>query len=185
MKWTVGRAFLTAVLIGLVLGLSAPAWAVTIYTYTGNPFTAVHPPYTTSDYVTVTMTLDSPIGNSQNNASEIGPNLLALSMSDGVQTIDLSTPTSSVMAASFYTDSQGHITDWSVGLKLGTSPSIAFIFTDSARYGGPEDATSTADGFSTTNAGTPGFWTPLPELDSMTLLAMGLVAMAGLMRRRV
>jgi len=72
----------------LILGLSAPAWADVIYTYTGNPFTSVRAPYTTSDSVTATMILTNPLAPGL-SLSDVTPNLVALSMSDGVQTLDL------------------------------------------------------------------------------------------------
>jgi len=63
-----------------------------IYSYQGNPFTQVSPPYTTSDFVTFSFTLSSPLPlNSSftplSGEFLIDPDLLAWNASDGVQTL--------------------------------------------------------------------------------------------------
>src|SRR5262245_50400610 len=55
----------------------------TTYVYTGNPFQFVSGPYSTSDFVTAMVRLASPLPA---NMPLTGVTVLALSLSDGVQT---------------------------------------------------------------------------------------------------
>ncbi len=72
-----------------------PARADTVYTYTGQPFTIAASPYTTDDFVSAVLTTATPLAP---NLPLSGISLISLSLSDGVQTIDLqlSTPLSSI-----------------------------------------------------------------------------------------
>ena len=184
MTRTMVRRFPTAmVAIGLVLGLSAPAWAVAIYTYTGNPFTTAPLPYTFSDYVTVSMTLTNPIAPSQNLLNVV-PDLVTLTMSDGVQTLDLSNPNLASTVAAFSTDVTGTITGWSVGLfqnppgcpTSGCSIQTVNIVNNVSDEGIGANQFFAGDAF---NSADPGVWTLVPEPTTVTLLAFGLVAMVG------
>ena len=70
-----------------VLSIAYPAsvQAVpTTYRYTGNPFTHVSGPYTTSDFVTAMVTLAGPLGANM-PLTEVTP--IAFTLFDGVQTI--------------------------------------------------------------------------------------------------
>ena len=179
-----GLGCVSAVLfIGLIPGLSAPAWAVAVYTYTGDDFTAVVSPYTTSDHVTVSMTLSSPLAPNQASQS-VTPS--AISMQDGVQTLDLSNSTLEV--ASFSTVS-GTIASWDVNLvdtTVSGSGGHPFILTQTSGVGGAaEDAG--VDGFGgqgIQHINLPGVWSLVPEPGTATLVAMGLIAIAGVRRRR-
>ena len=70
----------------LSLAYPASVQAVpTTYVYTGNPFTIVSGPYSTSDFVTAMVTLASPLPANM-PLTQVTP--LAFSLSDGVQTIN-------------------------------------------------------------------------------------------------
>jgi hypothetical protein len=189
---------LVAGVCGLVLSLSTPAWANAIYTYTGNPFTNVQPTYTTADRVTVTMTLTNPLGPNL-SASDVTPNLVALSMSDGLQTIDLTTPGLTGTIATFSTDPSGNISLWNVALTLDTGPfgnccsqigtendinpkDGTPIMQDDASAGNPPGSVFEALG---SNSNAPGQWSVAPEPNTVALLLVGLVTMAGFTRRHV
>ena len=70
----------------LSLAYPASVQAVhTTYQYTGNPFTDVSGPYTTSDFVTAMVTLAGPLGANMPSFTPVSPT--AFTLSDGVQTI--------------------------------------------------------------------------------------------------
>jgi len=170
----------------LVLGLSTPAQAVAIYSYTGNSFTGCNVtcgPYTTSDFITVSMTLDNPIPANETGFNPLA--LVALTASDGVQTLDLSTPNlSSGFAQSINTDGAGNITAWEVVLETSDHKLIETLNTTS----GFLDEACTSDQNPTVcafNDTSPGKWTLVPEANTVTFLVMGLVAMCGLRRQSV
>jgi hypothetical protein len=183
-------------LVGLFLVLSPPAWADVIYTYTGNDLTDVQAPYTTADKVTATITLASPLGPGLSLA-DVTPNLVALTMSDGVQTLDLANPGPGVpsIGAFFSTDAAGNITEWSVCVctsnQVNPTTNVGVGISTSSRSNGNSDDGGSILGpppnyvFGGDVFNNPGVWTLVPEPDTMALLAMGLVAMAGLTRRRV
>ena len=79
----------------------------TTYQYIGNHFTDVSGLYTTSDFVTATITLAGPLGANM-PLTEVTP--IAFTMSDGVQTI---TDTGGIFSFFvFSTDASGFITLW-------------------------------------------------------------------------
>jgi hypothetical protein len=190
-----------AMVIGLAVSLSAPAGAVAIYTYTGNTFESVGrwpmPPYTTTDRVTATMTLTGPLGPDL-SGFDATPNLVALSMSDGHQTLDLTNPGPGVPAiiATFFTDAAGNITGWiaRVGtfITVGPTKDVLFFGISTQSFPGSQiidtvaqtvpPFTSDLDAFVQND---PGVWTLIPEPGTVTLLALGLAAMAGVRRRKM
>ena len=95
----------------LSLAYPASVQAVpTTYRYTGNPFTDVSGPYTTSDFVTAMVTLAGPLGANM-PLTEVTPT--AFTLSDGVQTISNTTPDLSTILQ-FATNARGEITVWDV-----------------------------------------------------------------------
>jgi hypothetical protein len=115
-------------------------------------------------------------------------------MSDGVQTLDLSSPHLAAEGATFLTDDLGNITEWDVA-----------IFTQSFSPPGPlggiyiynvlsETPPRSAEDLGMLNpniggniSNSPGTWTIVPEPSTVTLVAIGLIGMlarrAGFMAR--
>jgi hypothetical protein len=190
-----GAASVSAALrIGLFAGLSSPAWAAAIYTYTGNNFTTTQGNYTTSDFVAVTMILNNPIGPNLTSV-DVLPGLVSLTATDGVQTLDLPpTVFATVPTTIFTTDAQGDITFWTVDLSTELGP---------GQPPGPEIRTENQPSLAgdlgklTTslnadvptplgsNTGVPGKWVLSPEPGTLVLLGIGLVAMTRIGRRNV
>jgi hypothetical protein len=147
------------------------------YTYTGNPFTDVSGPYTTSDRVTATVTLASPFGPNM-PLTIVTP--LAFSFSDGVQTItDLNVVSTSI---AFETGQTGVITEWEIQVISGFG---VVRTTNTPPLGDVVDvgAMGLAQGF---NLGAPGEWvlSPVPDVGStLALLFLSLTALGVAARR--
>ena len=109
-------------LLALVAGFltAASVQADTTYTYTGNPFTIVIAPYTTSNFVTAMVTLASPLGRNF-PLQPVTP--LAFSLSDGLQTITNLTATD--FGFEFATDSTGFIIERGCISGAGNRPNAA------------------------------------------------------------
>ena len=168
--------------------LSQPMFADITYTYTGNPFTSVTgPPYNTSDRVTGTVTLASPLGINLPFGTAVTP--LAFSFSDGVQTItNLNANPGSIFE--FGTGPTGAITGWGIGVDTG-----AVLPPDSITTFLPFDPLSAFDrghlaGFSTPTgqvSDNPGVWTTVPAVSdtgsTLALLFLSLTALGVAARR--
>jgi hypothetical protein len=102
------------------------------YTYTGNDFQDVAgvfpptPPYSTSDFVTVTFTLAAPLPDNQGIGTEVFP--LSWSVSDGVQS-NTSADVSADAQFYFRTNGSGTILNWGISDYFGL-PDGAYIETD-------------------------------------------------------
>jgi hypothetical protein len=95
----------------LQLGLLAGIAQTYIYTYTGNDFTSVSGPYTTSDKITGSIVFSAPLGD--NYSGNPSANILSFSFSDGVGPQNVAGPGPHVLGAStFTTDSSGDIVSW-------------------------------------------------------------------------
>lgn len=121
-------ALLTLLAIGLFAFTSATVRADYIYTYTGQHYTNVTGSYSTSNYVTVSFTLSSLLGNNFDNI--LTPTVF--SFSDGVQTFTQNTPPSSD-AFHITTDASGAITNWFLQVAVGASNIQSF---NDLRYSG-------------------------------------------------
>ncbi len=97
-------ALLAAVLLPL------PLLAETTYTYTGTPFTAVISPYTTSDYLSITLNMSAPLAD---NLHGIYVTPDSWSITDGIYS-DSSADVDSLVEFGFVTDGGGAITEWYV-----------------------------------------------------------------------
>ncbi len=109
---------------GYCIGASAT------YTYKGNPFTAVEPPYATSNFISGSITLNSPLAANLSVQTISPDSVLTYSFSDGINTWD---PTNSAIRTGelgFSTDSNGVITSWGIGLA-GNAGSVSngYLFT--------------------------------------------------------
>ena len=170
----------------LSLAYPASVQAVpTTYQYTGNPFTVVSGPYTTSDFVTAMITLASPLGANM-PLTEVTPT--AFTLSDGVQTITNHGPGLLLTSFLFATDASGAISMWGVNVERIHNATTGAIVTNN-------DPTDIADvGIVIPEGGpfvlganvlTPGVWSvsgSVPDsgstlsLMTLTLVALGLVA---------
>ena len=152
----------------------------TTYRYTGNPFTEVHGVYTTSMFVTVTLTLPHAL-QANSAVHEVHPT--AYTFFDGVQTLDTSTPNTQTLF--FFGTRGGEIIFWQS--QITTEPTgFPLILTAGPNIGGAVDlgALDGADNFGRI-FGFPGQWsgqfiTPdagsTLSLMTLTLMALGLVA---------
>ena len=156
---------LTAV-VALSLAHPASVQAVpTTYQYTGNPFTDVSGSYTTSMFVTVMVTLASPLAANM-PLTAVTP--LAFSVSDGVQTF---TTIGFGSGFRFATGPSGNITNWLVevtdnleldGIITVPAADIGINFGDRGE-----------------NSGHPGHWrSAVPDAgSSLALLSLSLTAL--------
>jgi len=163
---------LTAVAALLVVYPASVQAVPTTYQYTGNPFTVVTAPYTTSDFVTGMLTFAAPLPANM-PLTNVKP--ISFRFSDGVQTITQST-TLLVMNLQVATGPAGQITDWllyvqtpfsNIETAYGTLPhGLSF---DQGVVG------NNNYGF---NVGAPGTWTRRVADTGSTLSLMTLTFMA-------
>jgi hypothetical protein len=153
-----------------------------MYQYTGNHFTDVSGLYTTSDFVTATITLAGPLGANE-NFTQVTP--IVFKLSDGLQII---TETESPPGFSFFvfsTDASGFITDWHVDVSTIFGAFAGIDTVNNTVTGSISDAgfiSGLGNGF---NMHRPGEWTVRPlvsdtgftlSLMTLTLMALGLLA---------
>jgi hypothetical protein len=182
--------------------LSVHALADVTYTYTGNDFSNAVPPYTTSNSVTGSFTVASPLG--ANLALQQTP-YLSYSFSDGVETItDLNAYLPFLENIDVATDSNGNITNWSVTILSNNDPTFNHIYTEN--YHGSLDLivtdlgdllTPVSPGLASIGEGVnfsdPGTWTSniaapppsaTPEPSTFALLGTGLIGILTTLKRR-
>ena len=165
----------------LSLAYPASVQAVpTTYQYTGNHFTEVSGPYTTSMFVTAMVTLAGPLGANM-PLTNVTPT--AFTLTDGVQTISDLTP-SFFAVFQFATDATGAISDWEIEV---TDFAGRLILTHSQVFPpnpAEDDGVDGSGGFGQ-NFNKPGQWSvgaTVPDAGStlslmtLTLMALGLVA---------
>jgi hypothetical protein len=169
MKSKLGAALAATVCILAVSVVAAEA--DTIYTYTGNPFTSVFGPYTTSDFISGSFDLATPLAN---NLPETVISPLSFSFTDGVQTITNTTPGVVVGSFSVATDSSGKPEFWDIffnptglgGCFITTAPAIVSCNLPSS-FMRDNGFTSTSPLAGGQNSLSPGTWsvtttTPVP-----------------------
>ena len=176
MKTRIILSFAGALAIGFLTAASVQA-VPTTYQYTGNPFTDVDPPYTTSDFVSGMVTLAGPLAPNMPLTS-VTPT--AFTLFDGVQTITNLNALSS--SFSFSTGPTGAITGWNV---FSGSPT-GFIITNSViqppldrgellELGDHLGTVRTSGTWALVSSSVPDTGSTL-SLMTLTLMALGLVA---------
>jgi hypothetical protein len=183
-------------LLGLMAFVSllgfAPASADTIYTYTGNDFTTVSGPYTTTDMVTGTIDLATALGDNFGPAASIVP--VSFSFSDGVQTVTNLSPEISATFTDFSTDASGVPLTWDVILfdyvmATGTENVIeTWNLFSTANFQQDEGNDGYGIGYGA-NQSNAGFWamsssTPLPAALPLFATGLGALGLFGLHRKR-
>jgi len=164
-------------LAACVLALPLAASSVT-YTYTGNDFETATGPYTTSDFVSGYFTLAAALGDSMAFGS-ITP--ASYSFSDQVQTFDSASPPPDV-TFEVATNASGQIDEWDISLQNGVDVVSTVSF--SSDFGEMSSGLGEV-------IGSPGGWqmssgvtSPTPEPGNVALIALGLVGIAIIARKR-
>jgi hypothetical protein len=168
---------------------AAGASADAIYSYTGNDFTTASAPYTTSDFVSLTLTLSAPLPDNANLVNVV-PDVVSFHVSDGVfsYTFPVEFPATLMQSPvlDFSTDATGNIIEWAVrliaapsnsGSTIQTFNTSTQIFDEGELLGLAFCNPSTSD-CSGSNTNSPGTWTTVP---APTVVAgiPGLVAVCG------
>jgi hypothetical protein len=174
-------------LSALLLVLSAPLLADTVYTYTGNDFNTFSSPtvFTSADSLTGSFTVATPLG--ANLEVQLQP--VSFSFSDGVETFTQANTTASSNLVVF-TDASGDILAWDISLISSDSTNVLtsddnFIDEGFALVNGVAES-----GFVEHDSGT---WSVLetgdpsvaPEPSTLTFMATGALGLVGIMRRRL
>jgi hypothetical protein len=166
----------SAVLALAVIVLSATAVQAvpTTYVYTGNPFTDVNGPYTTSMFVTAMVRLAAPLP--PNFSGNVTPT--AFTLFDGVQILTSNEAGGDFI---FVTNAAGVITQWFV---LAADPRRLIDTSNLIPFSRNDEGVFQEKGFnfSGSNFGSPGVWTittgGVPDAGS-TLLLMTLTLTGG------
>jgi hypothetical protein len=156
----------------------------TTYNYTGNVFTSVSAPYTTSDSVTGSFTLAVPLADNLTSFTTVTPQ--SFSFSDGVNG-DTITNTSPGVGSqfSFETDASGAITKWQVVVDINSVSNFSISTIDAPGGVGVFDQAQHGGGTeSGENTNSPGTWVAVPEASTYSMVLAGLAIVGATICRR-
>jgi hypothetical protein len=170
------------------------------YTYTGNDFTsfsANNEPqvYTTRDFVSVEFTLSAPLAHNLTPIYTFTP--VSFSFSDGVDTIDSTSPNLTGAEFEVETDASGDITAWIVYAENQPIAGGNYDYLETLNVSGDASdfglnnyyGSAYAEGYNQSSPGTfvesAVVTSATPEPTSLMLVVTGLIGAAGLMRRRM
>jgi hypothetical protein len=186
MAWNTSFIFRWLVGILLILIGSSSAGASVVYNYTGTDFITVTGLYTTSDSVTGSVTLASPLG-ANFAISQVIP--IGFTFNDGVQTIV--DPSAGLSFQFFFgTDAAGNINFWQVIVEIDTLSSTDSIRTCSACFRPPDasgDGGSVTGGGLAVEFGNAGVWTlasSVPEPSTWAMMILGFTGVGFMAYRR-
>jgi hypothetical protein len=173
------KAFMIAPAVFILSGWSASAQSTT-YKYTGNPFNTINTGgglsgyYTTTDYISGTITLSSPLSAYAGGWVDVSSSVTAISFTDGVSNDSLSVcagglpPTSCYVQ--FYTGG-GRIFGWTFQIEPNSNSVIG-----SYNFGGTRPTDYAAVGTTCCSEqaetiGNPGVWTQPCPVNGPCILA--------------
>jgi len=203
----VGFPMNTVRLVGLTAALGTAlfmcvtnARADVVYTYTGNDFTTAGSPYTTSDYVSISVTFSSalPADLNPSQPESVISDIVSLTISDGQQTFTYSPPNSAINSFEVSTNASGLPIYWVIGIE-GPNYPTQFSTIDTAYCPSPYcNSVGTEDsGFINSsseyafNLNDQGTWaeeavssTPLPAGLPLFVSGVGVLGLFGWRRKR-
>jgi hypothetical protein len=164
------------VLNSLIFLGTVPCLGSITYTYLGNPFTQIPngSSYTTSDFVSGSITLSSPLPSDSSLTSYL-LDVTALNFTDGVQTINTLNSNDIVEFAT----SGGAITSWTIAIFTSVTGDQI-----NTQYSNPQGMDNYDQGsVATGNYGlvtyNPGQWSPTPEPSSIGLMFAAAAMLVG------
>jgi hypothetical protein len=175
-----------AAMVGLALALGPCAAANTLYTYIGNPFTAivgtpgVPDKYNTSDFIEVMLTTVNPLPANMSVMTAIDPTqIVAFQITDGVD------PMGPINAIFIGTDPNGAINQWNIlNISQTNNPNTTFGTGNFPGAVADLAAVTNVDGARVqagSNQNMQGIWTVtagVPEPATWLLTIAGLAALA-------
>jgi hypothetical protein len=197
------RAALSALAAVACLAATGVAQAVSVYTYTGNPYNVLTGNtangFTTADQLTLSFSTTSPLLASHTYpfAANFGlADLLGWTADDGPHTLGPGSP-NGLLQGTLTTNAAGDIVAWSINVQSYGPPNPSYTFNTcgaapclssvgvSGMYAGEYNQVNPtlSSGYYAGIATTPGTWvttSPVPEPGSWAMLAAGLLVVSRL-----